>query len=257
MKPARASNCARPLFPKKSAKCRSASRSSRTAWKRPSPITNLRRRVSIPRKSARKRKTCVLYASATSSMTLPPASCRARISRKLFPAGPASASPLSKKMSSDGFVLADDTLVQRRRHAQELHKRVISQDKAITALARAIRRSRAGLKSPLRPVGCFFFLGPTGVGKTEVARRLAEFLFGSEKSLVRFDMSEFMEKHSVSKLIGAPPGYVGYEEGGQLTERVRRTPYSVILLDEIEKAHPDVFNILLQVFEDGQLTDGL
>ena len=113
------------------------------------------------------------------------------------------------------------------------------------------------MKSQLRPVGCFFFLGPTGVGKTEVARRLAEFLFGSEKSLVRFDMSEFMEKHSVSKLIGAPPGYVGYEEGGQLTERVRRTPYSVILLDEIEKAHPDVFNILLQVFEDGQLTDGL
>src|SRR5712672_2341681 len=139
----------------------------------------------------------------------------------------------------------------------ELHKRVISQDKAITALARAIRRSRAGLKAPGRPVGCFLFLGPTGVGKTEVARRLAEFLFGSEKSLVRFDMSEYMEKHSVSKLIGAPPGYVGYEEGGQLTERVRRTPYSVILLDEIEKAHPDVYNILLQVFEDGQLTDGL
>jgi ATP-dependent Clp protease ATP-binding subunit ClpC len=139
----------------------------------------------------------------------------------------------------------------------ELHKRVISQDKAITALARAIRRSRAGLKSPGRPVGCFLFLGPTGVGKTEVARRLAEFLFGSEKSLIRFDMSEYMEKHSVSKLIGAPPGYVGYEEGGQLTERVRRAPYSVILLDEIEKAHPDVFNILLQVFEDGQLTDGI
>jgi ATP-dependent Clp protease ATP-binding subunit ClpC len=139
----------------------------------------------------------------------------------------------------------------------ELHKRVISQDKAITALARAIRRSRAGLKSPSRPVGCFLFLGPTGVGKTEVARRLAEFLFGSEKSLIRFDMSEFMEKHFVSKLIGAPPGYVGYEEGGQLTERVRRTPYSVILLDEIEKAHPDVYNILLQVLEDGQLTDGL
>src|SRR5713226_7883235 len=137
----------------------------------------------------------------------------------------------------------------------ELHKRVISQEKAITALARAIRRSRAGLKAPGRPVGCFLFLGPTGVGKTEVARRLAEFLFGSEKSLVRFDMSEYLEKHSVSKLIGAPPGYVGYEEGGQLTERVRRTPYSVILLDEIEKAHPDVYNILLQVFEDGQLTD--
>jgi ATP-dependent Clp protease ATP-binding subunit ClpC len=139
----------------------------------------------------------------------------------------------------------------------ELHKRVISQDKAIAALARAIRRSRAGLKAPGRPVGCFLFLGPTGVGKTEVARRLAEFLFGSEKSLIRFDMSEYMEKHSVSKLIGAPPGYVGYEEGGQLTERIRRAPYSVILLDEIEKAHPDVFNILLQVFEDGQLTDGL
>ena len=122
---------------------------------------------------------------------------------------------------------------------------------------RKLRRSRAGLKSPKRPSGSFLFLGPTGVGKTEVARALAEFLFGSEKSLVRFDMSEFMEKHSVSKLIGSPPGYVGYEEGGQLTERVKRQPYSVILLDEIEKAHPDVYNILLQVFEDGQLTDGL
>ncbi len=140
---------------------------------------------------------------------------------------------------------------------EELHKRVISQEKAISALARAIRRSRAGLKSPKRPAGSFLFLGPTGVGKTEVARALAEFLFGSEKSLIRFDMSEFMEKHSVSKLIGSPPGYVGYEEGGQLTERVKRAPYSVILLDEIEKAHPDIYNILLQVFEDGQLTDGL
>src|SRR5438105_1858043 len=140
---------------------------------------------------------------------------------------------------------------------EELHRRVISQDKAIVALARAIRRSRAGLKSPNRPIGSFLFLGPTGVGKTEVARTLAQFMFGSEKSLVRFDMSEFMEKHSVSKLIGSPPGYVGYEEGGQLTERVKRAPYSVVLLDEIEKAHPDVFNILLQVFEDGQLTDGL
>ena len=139
----------------------------------------------------------------------------------------------------------------------ELHKRVISQEKAISALARAIRRSRAGLKSPHRPIGSFLFLGPTGVGKTEVARTLAQFLFGSEKALIRFDMSEFMEKHSVSKLIGSPPGYVGYEEGGQLTERVKRSPYSVVLLDEIEKAHPDVFNILLQVFEDGQLTDGL
>jgi ATP-dependent Clp protease ATP-binding subunit ClpC len=140
---------------------------------------------------------------------------------------------------------------------EELHRRIISQEKAISALSRAIRRSRAGLKSPKRPSGSFLFLGPTGVGKTEVARALAEFLFGSEKSLVRFDMSEFMEKHSVSKLIGSPPGYVGYEEGGQLTERVKRAPYSVILLDEIEKAHPDIYNILLQVFEDGHLTDGL
>src|SRR5579863_125136 len=153
--------------------------------------------------------------------------------------------------------IKEDEQQKLLRIEQELHKRVISQEKAITALARAIRRSRAGLKAPGRPVGCFLFLGPTGVGKTEVARRLAEFLFGSEKSLVRFDMSEYMEKHSVSKLIGAPPGYVGYEEGGQLTERVRRAPYSIILLDEIEKAHPDVYNILLQVFEDGQLTDGL
>ncbi len=140
---------------------------------------------------------------------------------------------------------------------EELHKRVISQDKAISALSRAIRRSRAGLKNPARPIGSFLFLGPTGVGKTEMARTLAEFLFGSEKALIRFDMSEFMEKHSVSKLIGSPPGYVGYEEGGQLTERVKRNPYSVVLLDEIEKAHPDVYNLLLQVFEDGQLTDGL
>src|ERR1700744_300987 len=140
---------------------------------------------------------------------------------------------------------------------EELHKRVIAQDKAIGALARAIRRSRAGLKSPARPIGSFLFLGPTGVGKTGVARTLAQFLFGSDKALIRFDMSEFMEKHSVSKLIGSPPGYVGYEEGGQLTERGKRSPYSVVLLDEIEKAHPDVFNILLQVFEDGQLTDGL
>ena len=126
-----------------------------------------------------------------------------------------------------------------------------------TRPSRAIRRSRAGLKSPKRPAGSFLFLGPTGVGKTEVARALAEFLFATEKALIRFDMSEFMEKHSVSKLIGSPPGYVGYEEGGQLTERVKRNPYSVILLDEIEKAHPDVYNILLQVFEDGHLTDGL
>jgi ATP-dependent Clp protease ATP-binding subunit ClpC len=139
----------------------------------------------------------------------------------------------------------------------ELHKRVISQRPAISALARAIRRSRAGLKNPHRPVGSFLFLGPTGVGKTEVARSLAQFLFGTERSMIRFDMSEFMEKHSVSKLIGSPPGYVGHEEGGQLTERVKRSPYAVLLFDEIEKAHPDIFNILLQVFEDGILTDAL
>ncbi len=143
------------------------------------------------------------------------------------------------------------------RMEEELHRRIVSQDAAISAVARAIRRTRAGLKSAHRPVGSFLFLGPTGVGKTEVARTLAAFLFGSERALVRFDMSEYMEKHSVSKLIGSPPGYVGHEEGGQLTERVKRNPYSVVLLDEIEKAHPDVFNILLQVFEDGRLTDAL
>ncbi|MBA3633802.1 MAG: ATP-dependent Clp protease ATP-binding subunit [Acidobacteria bacterium] len=137
----------------------------------------------------------------------------------------------------------------------ELHKRIISQRPAISALARAIRRSRAGLKNPNKPVGSFLFLGPTGVGKTEVARSLAEYLFGSERALVRFDMSEFMEKHTVAKFIGSPPGYVGHEEGGQLTEKLRRAPYSVVLFDEIEKAHPDLFNILLQVFEDGILTD--
>ena len=143
------------------------------------------------------------------------------------------------------------------RMEEELHKRIISQDKAINALSKAIRRSRAGLKSPKRPVGSFLFLGPTGVGKTEMARSLAAFLFGSESAMIRLDMSEYMEKHSVSKLIGSPPGYVGHEEGGQLTEKVKRNPYSVLLLDEIEKAHPDVYNILLQVFEDGQLTDSL
>ncbi|MDT5271317.1 MAG: ATP-dependent Clp protease ATP-binding subunit ClpC [Acidobacteriota bacterium] len=140
---------------------------------------------------------------------------------------------------------------------EELRGRVIAQRPAISALARSIRRSRAGLKNPHRPVGSFLFLGPTGVGKTEVARSLAEFLFGSERSMIRFDMSEFMEKHSVSKLIGSPPGYVGHEEGGQLTERIKRSPYAVLLFDEIEKAHPDIFNVLLQVFEDGILTDAI
>lgn len=137
----------------------------------------------------------------------------------------------------------------------ELHKRIISQRKAISALARAIRRSRAGLKNPGKPVGSFLFLGPTGVGKTEVARTLADYLFGSERALIRFDMSEFMEKHAAAKFIGSPPGYVGHEEGGQLTEKLRRNPYSIVLFDELEKAHPDLFNVLLQVFEDGVLTD--
>jgi ATP-dependent Clp protease ATP-binding subunit ClpC len=138
---------------------------------------------------------------------------------------------------------------------EELRKWIVSQAPAIEAVARAIRRSRIGLKNPTKPIGSFLLLGPTGVGKTELARSLARHLFGSEKSLIRFDMSEFMEKHSVSKLIGSPPGYVGYEDGGQLTELVKRTPYSIVLLDEIEKAHPSIFNILLQVLEDGHLTD--
>lgn len=153
--------------------------------------------------------------------------------------------------------LKQEEMQKLLRIEDELHKRIISQKAAISALARAIRRSRAGLKNPNRPVGSFLFLGPTGVGKTEVARSLAEFLFGSERSMIRFDMSEYMEKHSVSKLIGSPPGYVGHEEGGQMTEKIKRNPYSVILLDEIEKAHPDLFNILLQVLEDGVLTDSL
>ncbi|MFO0840487.1 MAG: ATP-dependent Clp protease ATP-binding subunit [Phycisphaerae bacterium] len=137
----------------------------------------------------------------------------------------------------------------------ELHKRVISQNEAISAIARSVRRSRSGLKDPNRPMGSFIFLGPSGVGKTLLAKSLAEFLFGDEEALITIDMSEYMEKHNVSRLIGAPPGYVGYEEGGQLTERVRRRPYSVVLLDEIEKAHPDVFNMLLQIMEEGRLTD--
>lgn len=138
---------------------------------------------------------------------------------------------------------------------EELHKRVIGQDEAITAMANAVRRSRAGLKDPKRPIGSFIFLGPTGVGKTLLGKALAEFMFGDEDAIIQLDMSEYMEKFNVSRLVGAPPGYVGYEEGGQLTEKVRRRPYSVILLDEIEKAHPDVFNILLQVLEEGRLTD--
>src|SRR2546430_6729579 len=146
--------------------------------------------------------------------------------------------------------------VQRLVHMeQRLRERVIGQDEALEKVANAIRRSRAGLSDPRRPIGSFIFLGPTGVGKTELARALAEFLFDDEHNMVRIDMSEYMERHAVARLIGAPPGYVGYDEGGQLTEAVRRRPYSVILFDEIEKAHNDVFNVLLQILDDGRLTD--
>ena len=156
--------------------------------------------------------------------------------------------PVSKMMSGEREKLI---------HMEErLHSRVVGQDEAVGLVADAIRRSRAGLSDPSRPTGSFLFLGPTGVGKTELTRALADFLFDSDEHMIRIDMSEFMEKHSVARLIGAPPGYVGYEEGGYLTEAVRRKPYSVILLDEVEKAHPDVFNVLLQVLDDGRLTDG-
>jgi ATP-dependent Clp protease ATP-binding subunit ClpB len=156
--------------------------------------------------------------------------------------------PVSKLMQGEV-----DKLLQLADH---LHKRVIGQDEAVEAVADAVIRARSGLKDPNRPIGSFIFLGPTGVGKTELARALAEFMFDDERLMIRIDMSEYMEKHAVSRLIGAPPGYVGYEEGGQLTEAVRRRPYCVILFDEIEKAHHDVFNILLQILDDGRLTDG-
>jgi ATP-dependent Clp protease ATP-binding subunit ClpC len=151
--------------------------------------------------------------------------------------------------------LAQEETEKLLKMEDELRRRVVGQEEALTTVAKAVRRNRAGLRDPRRPIGSFIFLGPTGVGKTELARTLASFLFEDENALVRLDMSEYMERFAVSRLVGAPPGYVGYEEGGQLTEKVRRRPYSVVLLDEIEKAHPDVFNILLQVLEDGQLTD--
>jgi ATP-dependent Clp protease ATP-binding subunit ClpC len=153
------------------------------------------------------------------------------------------------------FKLTEAETARLIRMEDELHKRVIGQNEAIIAVSKSIRRSRAGIKDPKRPTGSFIFLGPSGVGKTELARTLAEFLFGDEDALIQVDMSEYMEKHTVSRLVGSPPGYIGYDEGGQLTEAVRRKPYSVLLLDEIEKAHPDVFNILLQILEEGRLTD--
>ena len=156
--------------------------------------------------------------------------------------------PVSRMLESE---------MQKLVHMEErIKQRVIGQDEAVTAVANAVRRGRAGISDPRRPTGSFMFLGPTGVGKTELGRALAEFLFDDENAMIRLDMSEYMEKHAVARLIGAPPGYVGYEEGGQLTEAVRRHPYSVILFDEIEKAHPDVFNLLLQILDDGRLTDG-
>ena len=162
---------------------------------------------------------------------------------------------ISKMTGVPIFKLEEKESEKLLRMEEALHERIVGQDEAITAVSRAIRRSRAGLKSRKKPIGSFIFLGPTGVGKTELARALAEFLFDSEDAIIRIDMSEYMERFSVSGLTGAPPGYVGYEEGGQLTEKVKRRPYSVVLLDEIEKAHPDLFNILLQVLDDGRLTD--
>ncbi|MBR5636819.1 MAG: ATP-dependent Clp protease ATP-binding subunit, partial [Pseudobutyrivibrio sp.] len=151
--------------------------------------------------------------------------------------------------------LTEQESVRLRKIESILHKRVIGQEEAVSAVARAVRRGRVGLKEKGRPIGSFLFLGPTGVGKTEISKALAEAVFGTESSMIRVDMSEYMEKHSVSKMIGSPPGYVGYDEGGQLSEKVRRNPYSVILFDEIEKAHPDVFNVLLQILDDGHVTD--
>jgi ATP-dependent Clp protease ATP-binding subunit ClpC len=153
--------------------------------------------------------------------------------------------------------LSENETIRLLKMEDELHKHVISQHEAITRIAKAVRKSRAGLKDPKRPIGCFIFAGPTGVGKTLLAKRLAAFMFNDENAMVQIDMSEYTEKHNVSRLTGAPPGYIGYEEGGQLTEKIRRRPYSVVLLDEIEKAHPDVWNVLLQVMEEGRLTDNV
>ena len=175
----------------------------------------------------------------------PAGSSTRRRSPRSWPSGPASRSIASPRRRPPAWCSMEC----------ELHKRIVGQDDAIVAVSKAIRRTSAGLKDPKRPSGSFIFLGPSGVGKTETAKALAEFLFGNEDSLIQLDMSEYMEKHTVSRLVGSPPGYVGYDEGGQLTEAVRRKPFSVVLFDEIEKAHPDVFNTLLQILEDGRLTD--
>ena len=151
--------------------------------------------------------------------------------------------------------LVEEETQKLLRMEDSIHERIVGQEEAVRAVSKAVRRARAGLKDPRRPVGSFIFLGPTGVGKTELARALAEFLFGDENALIRIDMSEYSERHTISRLVGSPPGYVGYEEGGQLSEQVRRRPYSVVLFDEIEKAHPEIFNVLLQILDDGRLTD--
>ena len=244
----RAPSCARRATARNSAKSTRASALRSSRWKAP-----CRRRTSTRRSSIASRKQV-----ARENLQFVREKFDVRSSARKVMVSRAEIDEVVSKWT--GVPLASinqDESDKLIRMEADLHKRVISQERAISAVSRAIRRSRAGLKSPNRPVGSFMFLGPTGVGKTELARALAQFLFGSENSLIRFDMSEYMEKHSVSKLIGSPPGYVGHEEGGQLTEKVKRNPYSVVLLDEIEKAHPDIFNILLQVFEDGHLTDGL
>ena len=221
---------------------------ARSSWSAPSARPTSRGRARCA--TARSPSSSAGWPSARSAPTATRASCTRSSTPRTSPrssrAGPAS--PSSRLLEGE---------VEKLIHMEErLHQRVIGQDEAVAAVSNALRRSRAGLQDPDRPIGTFLFLGPTGVGKTELARALAEFMFDSGDAMVRIDMSEYMEKHAVSRLVGAPPGYVGYEEGGQLTEAVRRRPYTVVLLDEIEKAHPDVFNVLLQVMDDGRLTDG-
>ena len=236
---------------RRSARPRRSWSSSRSGSSRRSARPTTRR----PRSSSTARCPSSRSAWPSRRRRSPRSRARARCSRRRSPpttspsiVGAWTGIPVSK--------LLEGELAKLVHMEERLHERVVGQDEAIEAVSDAVRRARAGLKDPQRPIGSFLFLGPTGVGKTELARALAEFLFDDEHAMVRIDMSEYMEKLSVSRLIGAPPGYVGYEEGGQLTEAVRRRPYQVVLLDEIEKAHPDVFNVLLQVLDDGRLTDG-